>query len=93
MTRWPRYFHGLNIAKVAPLAYAANPITKPTLVLLRESFDRVIKRAHQSVCEDKISVFDQAQMNSFISKIYAHIHRGLDGSGSQSVASQHTPPA
>jgi hypothetical protein len=23
MTRWPRYFHGLNMADVAPLAYAA----------------------------------------------------------------------
>jgi hypothetical protein len=66
MTRWPRYFHSLNIADVAPLAYAANPITEPTLVLLGESFDRLIERAHQSICEDRISVFDQAQINSFI---------------------------
>jgi hypothetical protein len=66
MTRWPRYFHGLNMADVAPLAYAANPITEPALVLLGESFDRLIERAHQSICEDKISVFDQAQINSFI---------------------------
>jgi hypothetical protein len=58
MTRWPRYFHGLNMADVASLAYAANPITKPALVLLGESFDRLIERAHQSICEDKISVFD-----------------------------------
>ncbi|KAK7177297.1 hypothetical protein PSPO01_16657 [Paraphaeosphaeria sporulosa] len=65
MTRWPRYFHSLNIADVAPLAYAANPITEPALVLLGESFDRIIERAHRSVCEDKISVFDQAQINSF----------------------------
>ncbi|KAF2741810.1 hypothetical protein M011DRAFT_491054 [Sporormia fimetaria CBS 119925] len=66
MTRWPRYFHGLNMANVAPLSYAANPITEPALVLLGESFDRLIERAHRSVCEDKISVFDQAQINSFI---------------------------
>ncbi|KAI1663260.1 DUF3505 domain containing protein [Pyrenophora tritici-repentis] len=66
MTRWPRYFHGLNMADVAPLAYAANPITEPSLVLFGESFDRIIERAHQSICEDKISVFDQAQINSFI---------------------------
>ncbi|KAF2825538.1 hypothetical protein CC86DRAFT_419602 [Ophiobolus disseminans] len=58
MTRWPRYFHGLNMADVAPLAYAANPITEPALVVLSESFDRLIERAHQSICEDKISVFD-----------------------------------
>jgi hypothetical protein len=66
MTRWPRYFHGLNMANVAPLAYAANPITEPALVLLGESFDRLIESAHQSIREDKISVFDQAQINSFI---------------------------
>jgi hypothetical protein len=46
MTRWPRYFHGLNMADVAPLAYAANPITEPALVLLGESFDRLIERAY-----------------------------------------------
>jgi hypothetical protein len=64
-TRWPRYFHGLNMADVAPLAYAANPITEPALVLLGESFDRLIERAHRSICEDKVSVFDQARINSF----------------------------
>jgi hypothetical protein len=58
ITRWPRYFHGLNMANVAPLAYAANPITKPALVLVGESFDQLIELAHQSICEDKISVFN-----------------------------------
>jgi hypothetical protein len=53
------------MADVAPLAYA-NPITEPTLVLIGEGFDRLIERAHQSICEDKISVFDQAQITSFI---------------------------
>ncbi|KAH5618970.1 hypothetical protein HBI23_245980 [Parastagonospora nodorum] len=66
MTRWPRYFHGLNMADIASLAYAANPITESALVILSESFDRLIECAHQSVCEDKVSVFDQAQINSFI---------------------------
>ncbi|KAI2476327.1 hypothetical protein Ptr902_12206 [Pyrenophora tritici-repentis] len=55
------------MADVAPLAYAANPITEPALILLRESFDRLMKCAHRSIREDKISVFDQAQINSFIS--------------------------
>jgi hypothetical protein len=58
MTRWPCYFHGLNIANVAPLAYAASPITKPALVVLRESFERLIEHAHQSILENIISVFD-----------------------------------
>jgi hypothetical protein len=51
---------------IAPLAYAANPVTEPALVILGESFDQLIENAHQSICEDKISVFDQAQINSFI---------------------------
>jgi hypothetical protein len=54
------------MADVALLAYAANSITEPALVLLRESFERLIKRAYLSICEDKVSVFDQAQINSFI---------------------------
>jgi hypothetical protein len=41
-------------------------IQNPALVLLGESFDRLIELAHRSICEDKISVFDQAQINSFI---------------------------
>jgi hypothetical protein len=41
MTRWPRYFHSLNMANIAPLANLANPITEPALVLLGESFDRL----------------------------------------------------
>jgi hypothetical protein len=45
-TRWLRYFYGLNIADVALLAYAVNLITKPTFVLLRKSFNQLIKRAY-----------------------------------------------
>jgi hypothetical protein len=58
ITRWPRYFHSLNIVDIAPLAYAANPVTEPALVILRESFDRLIKHAYQSICEDRFSVFN-----------------------------------
>ena len=46
MTRWPRYFNGLYIANIALLAYAANPITEPALIVVLESFDRLIERAH-----------------------------------------------
>jgi hypothetical protein len=66
ITRWPRYFNGLKVVDVAPLVYAANPVTKPALIVLRESFNRLIKHAYRSVCKDRISVFDQAQINSFI---------------------------
>jgi hypothetical protein len=77
ITRWPRYFHGLNMANIAPLAYAANPITKTALVILGESFDRLIEHAHQSICEDKISVFNQAQINSFIASRLSKHNRML----------------
>jgi hypothetical protein len=66
MTRWPRYSNGLKIVDIALLAYAADPITEPALVVLSKSFDRLIRRAHYPICEGKVSVFDQAQINSFI---------------------------
>ncbi|PVH90694.1 hypothetical protein DM02DRAFT_734466 [Periconia macrospinosa] len=66
MTRWPRYFDSLNMEEVAPLAYTPNPITEPPLVILSESLDRIIEQAHQSIREDKISVFDQANISNFL---------------------------
>jgi hypothetical protein len=46
------------MADVAPLAYAANPIAEPALVVLGESFERLIKHAHQSILKNRISVFN-----------------------------------
>lgn len=66
MTRWPRYFNGIEPAQVMPLGYAANPVTEPSLHILTNSLDRIVKQAYRSICEDKISVFDQARINSFI---------------------------
>jgi hypothetical protein len=58
ITRWPRYFDGLNMTQVAPLAYGPNRITDPALVVVGDSFDRIIEQAYRSICEDRISVFD-----------------------------------
>lgn len=77
MTRWPRYFHGLKLDDVAPLAYSANPDTEQSLLLLTESVDRLIEQAYQSITQDKISVFDQAKINSFISDKSARGERML----------------
>ncbi|GME36476.1 DNA helicase ATP-dependent RecQ type [Neofusicoccum parvum] len=66
MTRWPSLFNSLDLSNVSPLAYAADPATEPLLVRLSESLDRLVERAYQSICEDKISVFDQARINSFM---------------------------
>jgi hypothetical protein len=48
------------------LAYGPNPITEPALVVVGDSFDRIIEQAYWSICEDRISVFDQAKINSFM---------------------------
>ncbi|KAK7705037.1 hypothetical protein SLS57_010234 [Botryosphaeria dothidea] len=67
MTRWPRYFDGLEPTSVAPLACAANPTTEPALYLITESVNRVVEQVYKSICEDKVNVFDQAKINSFLS--------------------------
>lgn len=66
MTRWPQYFSGIGPSSAVPLAYAANPATEPHLHILTDSLDRIVEQAHRSICEDKISVFDQARINSFV---------------------------
>lgn len=67
MTRWPRYFDGLDMTKVAPLGYVPNPNTEAALVVVADSFDRIIEQSYRSISEDRINVFDQAKINSFIS--------------------------
>jgi hypothetical protein len=54
------------MTKVAPLAYMPNLLTEPILAVLGEGFDRIIVQAYLPICEDRISVFDQAKINSFI---------------------------
>lgn len=66
MTRWPRYFNGLDMAQVAPLAYRPNPVTEPGLVLMGNSFNQIIEQAHQSICKYRINVFNQTMINGFI---------------------------
>jgi hypothetical protein len=66
MTRWSRYLHGKDLFTVARLARLPDPTTEPELYHITQSLERVVQAAHKSVCEDKINVFDQARINSFI---------------------------
>ena len=66
MNRWPSYFDGLVLSKVAPLAYMPNPITEPKLQILAVSLRRIIKQARKSILEDRIGAFDQVKINSFM---------------------------
>jgi hypothetical protein len=66
MTRWPKYLQGHSFAEVALLASPANPASEPLLVEFQVSLDRVVEEAHSSIRNDKVNVFDQARINSFI---------------------------
>jgi hypothetical protein len=68
MTRWPKYLQGYSFSKVAPLASSADPMFEPILVEFLNSLDCIVEEAHSSICNDKVNVFDQARINSFIQK-------------------------
>lgn len=68
MTRWPKYLQGHSFAEVALLASPANPASEPLLVEFQVSLDRVVEEAHSSIRNDKVNVFDQARINSFIQR-------------------------
>jgi hypothetical protein len=68
MTRWTRYVDGHALATLAPLAYLLDPTKEPLLFQLGESLDRVVEQAYESICQDKINVFDQTRINSFMQR-------------------------
>lgn len=68
MTRWPKYLHGHSFIEVARLANPANPAFEPLLVEFSDSLDRIVEQAHTSIRDDKVNVFDQARINSFIQR-------------------------
>lgn len=68
MTRWPKYLGGHDFAQLALLADRPDPIREPILQELTRSLGRVIEAGHRSIQEDKVNVFDQARINSFIQR-------------------------
>ena len=78
-TKWIQYLQGHNLVQAAQLIYLPRPIADQALVestedgqgehhllLLLDLFDRVIEHARSSLLEDKVNVFDQHRVNSFI---------------------------
>jgi hypothetical protein len=53
---------------VALLASPANTASEPLLVEFSDSLDRVVEEAHASIQDNKVNVFDQARINSFIQR-------------------------
>lgn len=66
VTRWTRYCDGLDMTRLVPLAYAASPELEHVLLLLSDNLDRLVARACVSIRRGKVSVFDLAQINSFV---------------------------
>ncbi|CAG5158141.1 uncharacterized protein ALTATR162_LOCUS5004 [Alternaria atra] len=68
MTRWPKYLQGHSFDEVALLASPADQASEPLLVESSDSLDRIVEEAHSSIRNDKVNVFDQARINSFIQR-------------------------
>jgi hypothetical protein len=68
LTRWPRYLKGYPLPCLAALAALPQDGSHPILHLLCSSLDRLVEIAYQSICEDRINVFDQARINSFLQR-------------------------
>ena len=68
MTRWPKYLNGYGFTETARLADRPHATMEPLLVEFVESLGRVVENGHRSIQEDKVNVFDQARINSFIQR-------------------------
>ena len=65
-TRWTSYLCGVQLCDAAQLARFANRSTKPLLVELSDSIDRLVAEAYQSVRNDRVSFFCQRNITSFL---------------------------
>jgi hypothetical protein len=78
-TQWTQYLQGHDLVQAAQLIHLPRPIAvqvatggleegqgEHRLLLLLDSFDRVIEQARSSPLEDKFNIFDQHRVNSFV---------------------------
>ena len=68
LTSWPRYLKASPLPCLAALAALPQDGSRPVLHLLCSSLDRLVEIAYQSICEDRINVFDQARIHSFLQR-------------------------
>ncbi|KAL3703710.1 hypothetical protein TMatcc_009399 [Talaromyces marneffei ATCC 18224] len=68
MTRWGDYLRGYSFQQVAPLSATPDPSQEPLLMEFASSVNRIIQQAYQSIQEDRINVFDQVRINSFLQR-------------------------
>lgn len=65
MTRWLKYLQGHLFDDVALLASPADQAAEPLLV---EFSDSLVEEAHSLIQNNKVNVFNQARINSFIQR-------------------------
>lgn len=68
MTRWLKYLYGHLFIEVARLTSPASLASEPLLVEFSNSLDCIVEQVHSSIRDDKVNVFDQALVNSFIQR-------------------------
>jgi hypothetical protein len=66
LTHWPEYLAGHPFDERAALAAMPTPAMEPGLCALSQNLDRLVDAAYASICQDRINVFDQARINSFL---------------------------
>lgn len=77
-TQWLRYLKGHDLVQAAQLIDLPLTLTthqrqpEPQLVLLLDSFERLVDRAYDSICTNKVNIFDLHRAASFIA------HRSAD---------------
>ncbi|KAF4547049.1 Hypothetical protein D9617_64g101320 [Elsinoe fawcettii] len=58
VTRWMRYVKQHNCTELSELAFPPDREREPVPLAIADSLDRVVERAYESICQDKINVFD-----------------------------------
>ena len=66
LTRWTDYLEGCRLADAAALAALPNCNAEPVLAAISEALNRTVEQAYRSICADRINVFDQVRINSFL---------------------------
>ena len=67
-TPWPNHLKGLSLLKVAAVALIPRHGEGPVLATICESINRLVDDAYRSVNNDRVNIFDQTRMNSFLQR-------------------------
>ena len=67
LTQWPQYLQGHSLRAAAAAGTLPDPqAEEPLLMTICGSVDRLVERAYDGICSNRINAFDQARVNSFL---------------------------